>query len=388
MNLLNRFKKIYMDLDKGIFFVSLLFIIFGALNIVTASSREAAVNLDTNIYYYFYKHVIILFGCLFIFLIAINMKTKNYNKLALPAFLVVLGLNILLVVKGVATRGANNWINLGLFKLQPSELAKPVLIICLSLLFEKYYKKLKDETISHKGMLWQIIFFGIAFPFFVFLQRDLGTAIILLGIFVVLFISSPISKKEKFTITGILGFVGCLAALLILSVVGYLLSDAQLSRFNFYNPCSNYGTTGYQVCNAFIAINNGGLTGVGLGKSTQKYSYIPEPHTDMVFSIIAEENGVIICGLIFLAYLYLLFKILKLSLKVNKISHKYICLGIATYIFLHILINLGGLFGLIPLTGVPLPFLSYGGSFTISLIGSLAVIQRINIEYRNEKIKL
>ena len=90
----------------------------------------------------------------------------------------------------------------------------------------------------------------------------------------------------------------------------------------------------------------------------------------------------------FILYLILLFRILKLSTKAKRISHKYICLGIATYIFLHIFINLGGLFGVIPLTGVPLPFLSYGGSFTISLIASLAVIQRIHIEIRNEKIKV
>ena len=388
MNLLKRLKKIYLDLDKGIFFASLALILFGTFNLVTASSREAAVNLDTSIYYFFYKHIIVLIGCFFIFLCGTHIKTKNYNKFALFIFSLVLGLNILLIVKGVATRGANNWINLGLFKLQPSEIAKPVLIVCLSLLFEKYYKKLSDNTISHKTMLWQIIFVGVCFPFFVFLQKDLGTAIILLGIFAVLFLYSPISRKEKITITGIITVVGCLAAFCFLSIVGYLLSDAQLSRFDYYNPCSKYGTTGYQVCNAFIAINNGGIKGVGLGNSTQKYSYIPEPHTDMVFSIIAEEHGVIGGSIIFLLYLYLLFKVLKLSIRVNRISHKYICLGTATYIFLHILINLGGLFGLIPLTGVPLPFLSYGGSFTISLIGSLTVIQRINIEYRNEKIKL
>ena len=182
--------------------------------------------------------------------------------------------------------------------------------------------------------------------------------------------------------------IGVVAAFCFLAITGYLLSGAQMSRFDFFNPCSKYTSTGYQVCNAYIAINNGGLTGVGLGKSTQKYSYIPEPHTDMVFSIISEENGVIIGGLIFILYTILLFRILKLSMKAKRISHKYMCIGFATYIFLHILINLGGLFGLIPLTGVPLPFLSYGGSFTLSLIASLAVVQRIHIEMRNEKIKV
>ena len=388
MSLLKRIQTVYRDMDKTILFVSLLLIIFGTLNIVTASSREAAVNLDTNIYYFFFKHLIILFISLIGFLILINTSTKNYGKLALMVFAVVLFMNLFLVLQGVSTRGAQNWINLGFFKLQPSELAKPTLIICLSLLFDKYFKKLKNTNEKHDIMIWKIMFIGLILPIIVFLQKDLGTALILLGIFVCLFLFSPISKKEKINVSIIVGIIGVVAAFSFLSITGYLLSNAQMSRFNYFNPCSKYTSTGYQVCNAFIAINNGGLTGVGLGKSTQKYSYIPEPHTDMVFSIIAEENGVIICAFIFIAYLVLLFRILKLSMKVKKISHRYMCLGVATYIFLHILINLGGLFGLIPLTGVPLPFLSYGGSFTISLIASLAVIERIHIEMRNEKIKI
>ena len=108
----------------------------------------------------------------------------------------------------------------------------------------------------------------------------------------------------------------------------------------------------------------------------------------MVFAIIAEENGVLICSLIFIAYLVIIYRILKLSMKTKNLKNKYICIGVATYIFLHILINLGGLFGIIPLTGVPLPFLSYGGSFTLSLIATLAVVQKIHIEMKNEKIKI
>ena len=388
MNLLKKIKSTYTDMDKTILFVSLLLIVFGTLNIVTASSREAAVNLDANIYYFFFKHIVILLISLIGFSVIIHIDTKNYGKLAFWVFIVVLCLNLYLVLKGVSTRGAQNWIDLNFFKLQPSELAKPTLIICISLLFDKYFKKLKNKDEKHDIMIWKIIFIGLIFSVIVFLQKDLGTAIILLGIFVCLFLFSPISKKEKTNVSVIVCVIGVVAAFSFLSITGYLLSDAQMSRFNYFNPCSKYTSTGYQVCNAFIAINNGGLTGVGLGKSTQKYSYIPEPHTDMVFSIIAEENGVIICAFIFVAYLILLFRILKLSMKVKKISHQYMCLGFATYIFLHILINLGGLFGLIPLTGVPLPFLSYGGSYTISLILSLAVVERIHIEMRNEKIKI
>lgn len=388
MKLLKNVKRTFIDMDKTILFICLVLVVFGTLNIVTASSREAAVNLDQNIYYYFFRHIIILLASFISFLILIHINTKNYGKFAIWIFMAVLGLNLYLVLKGVSTRGAQNWIDLGFFKLQPSELAKPTLIVCLSLLFEKYFKKLKIKEIKHDIMIWEIIFIGLIFPIIVFLQKDLGTALILLGVFVVLFLASPISRKEKAHVSMIVTVIGIIAAFCFLSITGYLLSDAQMSRFNYFNPCSKYSSTGYQVCNAFIAINNGGFTGVGLGKSTQKYSYIPEPHTDMVFSIIAEENGVAICSIIFILYLILLFRILKLSMKTKKISHRYICLGIATYIFLHILINLGGLFGLIPLTGVPLPFLSYGGSFTISLIASLAIVERIHIEMRNEKIKI
>jgi len=381
--------RTFSDMDKVLFFTSLILIIFGSLNIVTASSREAVVNADANMFYYFFKHIIILVISLVAFLIVLKIPTKDYKKWLPLIYIAVFGMNLFLILKGVATRGANNWIDLGFMKVQPSEFAKPTLILTMSLMFQMYFKRLKDVREKHDIIIWKIIGFGLIFPILVFLQKDLGTAIILFGIFAVLFVFSPISRSEK--IKASLISIGILAILLVarLSITGYILSGAQTSRLNnFFDPCSKYEDTGYQVCNAFIAINNGGLTGVGLGKSTQKYSYIPEPHTDMVFAIIAEENGVLVCSLIFMAYLIIIYRILKLSMKTKRLSHRYICIGVATYFFLHILINLGGLFGIIPLTGVPLPFLSYGGSFTLSLIMTFAVIQRIHIEMKNEKIRV
>lgn len=389
MKPLKSIRKTFRDMDKVLFFTSLILIIFGTLNIVTASSREAVVNADANLFYYFFKHIIILTISFIGFVIILKIPTKDYRKFIPFLYIVVLGLNLYLILKGVSTRGAQNWIKIpGFGQLQPSEFAKPILIVSLSLLFEMYCKKLNDPNEKHDIIIWKILGFGLIFPILVFLQKDLGTAIILIGIFVVLFLFSPISKQEKFKSAIIVSIIGIIGLLTMLNFAGYVLSKAQLSRFDFYNPCSKYTETGYQVCNAFIAINNGGLTGVGIGKSSQKYSYIPEPHTDMVFAIIAEENGVIICSLIFIGYLIIIYRILKLSMKTKKFSSKYICLGIATYIFLHILVNLGGLFGIIPLTGVPLPFLSYGGSFTLSLIASLAIVQRIYIEMKNEKIRV
>ena len=286
----------------------------------------------------------------------------------------------------MSTRGANNWIDLKFIKIQPSELAKPVLIVTMGCLFSVFYKRLNSKKIKNDKEIWTVLGISLIFPVLVFLQKDLGTAIILFGIFLVEFLFSPIKTEDKYKA----GFaaIALLAVLLLvrLSITGYVLSNAQESRLkNFFNPCSKYEDTGYQVCNAFIAINNGGLFGVGMGKSTQKYSYIPEPHTDMVFAIIAEEYGLIMCGIILITYIIILLRILLLARKTKERQNKYICLGMGTYIFLHIFINLGGLFGVIPLTGVPLPFLSYGGSFTLSLLASLGIIQRIHIETKMKK---
>lgn len=383
-----KIKKTFADMDKILLFTTLILIIFGTLNIVTASSREAVVNRNANVFYYFFRHSAWLSIGLIAFLVLISKVETKYYKFLMPfLYTLVLILNLILVLKGVSTRGAQNWFSLGFIKIQPSELAKPMLILTLSLLFEKFHNKITQSNESHVNIIWFIIGVSVILPVLVFLQKDLGTAIILFGIFAIIFYASYISINEKIKYTLAIGIV-IVGVVLIKYSDGGILSNAQLSRFDFFNPCSKYESTGYQVCNAYIAINNGGLTGVGLGKSTQKYSYIPEPHTDMVFAIIAEENGVLICSLIFIAYIIILYRILKLSMKTKKISNKYICIGVATYIFLHIFINLGGLFGVIPLTGVPLPFLSYGGSFTISLIASLGIIQRIHIETKNEKIKV
>lgn len=373
-------RRVIKDSDKLILFITIVLSLFGLFNIVTASSREAVINLEKSIYYYFYRHLLILVASLVATIIVMNMPLKKYYKFIPLLFFGIIGLNVFLIVQGTTTRGASNWIDLGFFNLQPSEIAKPIMIIALSFYLEKFSKILTSNKVSHLKYLLIILSIGIPLILLVVLQKDLGTAIILAMIFTVIFLTSPILPHDKFKTI----FVG--GVLLLVGVLGYIvikgnpLTKAQLSRFDYRNPCSHYSTTGYQICNAFIAINKGGAFGLGIGKSTQKYSYIPEPHTDMVFSIISEENGLVGGSLIFLCYTVLIYRILRLARITDTIKNRYICIGVATYIFMHIAINLGGLFGLIPLTGVPLPFLSYGGSFTLSLLISIALVQRVSIE--------
>ena len=212
------------------------------------------------------------------------------------------------------------------------------------------------------------------------IQPDLGTAIIFALLTGIIFLSSPVTKRIKANIILLLVGMVIVGVLAIIMTGGSILQERQIERFNFTRPCDRLLDTGNQVCNGYIAINNGGLTGIGLGNSTQKYLYLPEPYTDFIFAVIIEELGLIVGIIIILAYIYLLYRILKIGRESYTNRGALICYGVAVYIFLHIAVNLMGLFGLMPMTGVPLPFMSYGGSFTLCLMVALTFVQRVNIE--------
>lgn len=380
--------KLLKDLDKPLLIASAALFIFGLLNIVTASSRAAVVNYDVSIYYYFYRQLIFIILGLVAGLIIIKTDTKYYKLIVPILFVAVIALNLWALTFDELS-GSKNWIDLKFTKLQPSELSKPIIIALLAIMFEKNYRKLRTLNIKHYDTIATMIFVAMIIPAIIVLQKDFGTLLIILFIIFMMFLSSPILKVDKIKTFLLMVGLGALALLVMYSVQGYILNDARISRFtSFLDPCGNYENGGYQVCNSYIAINDGGLWGLGIGKSKQKYSYIPEPHTDSAFAIIAEEYGIYRTIFIFILYGVVLYRIAVIGAKSSTLRGRYMCVGIISYIFIHIFINLGGMFGLIPLTGVPLPFLSYGGSFVLSLIASLSIVQRVAIESKNKKIKI
>lgn len=390
MIVMKKIKKTVKDMDKGLFLATTLLFVFGLLNIVTASSKAAVIRYSMSLYSYFFKQLAAIIVGVIASIFIINKPTKKYPKYIAFLYFAILGLLLYLLFYGKAHNGSKNWIPLWKFTLQPSEFAKPIMIIGVSILYEKFYKKLRSPALEDKtkyNMIGIICFVGCIFSGIVFLQKDLGTFLIMAAIFGCLFITSPIPNHLKIRTICAVIFVVVIMGIVYINKNGGLFTASQSSRFDFFDPCSDYYDGGYQICNGFIAINDGGLIGLGIGNSKQ-VSYIPESHTDSVFAIIAEEYGLVGCSIIFLTYLFILFRILKLSSRTSSVMGRYTCFGIAIYIFLHILINLGGLFGIMPLTGVPLPFLSYGGSFTLALMCSLAVVQRIHIETENERIKI
>ena len=380
--------KLLKDLDIPLLIASMALFIFGLLNIVTASSRAAVVNYDVSIYYYFYRQLIFIILGLIGGFIIIRTDTKYYKVIVPVLFIAVIALN-LWALTFEELSGSKNWIDLKFIKLQPSEFSKPIIIALLALMFEKNYRKLRTLNIKHYDTIGTMILIAMIIPAIIILQKDYGTLLIVLFIIFMMFISSPILKIDKIKTIILMIGIGALALLVIYLKQGYILNEARISRFtSFLDPCGNYEKGGYQVCNSYIAINDGGLWGLGIGKSKQKYSYIPEPHTDSAFAIIAEEYGIYRTIFIFILYGIVLYRIAVIGSKASTLRGRYICVGILSYIFVHIFINLGGMFGIIPLTGVPLPFLSYGGSFVLSLIASLAIVQRIAIETKNKKIKI
>ena len=368
-------KKILKYLDMPLLITSVLLFVIGLIMVFSSSNVTAYMSHAVSPYNYFFKQGVFLIIGLIMFLIMIRFNTKAYGLFSWALLVGVTASLVILLIYGKATNNAVSWYEIGPISIQPSEFIKVIFIVWMARFYESNAKKLDSYTTS----LFPIIVAAGIF-LLIFLQPDLGTGIIFFAIVFCMFMSSPISKDIKYkTLFGGMGLV-ILVLLVLLTTGGKLLEARQLSRFDFKDPCSKLLTTGSQVCNGYIAINNGGLTGTGLGNSTQKYLYLPEPYTDFIFAIIVEEMGAIFGVFIILLYMFVLYRILSIGRKSYTNRSCLMCYGIAIYIFCHIAVNLLGLFGLMPLTGVPLPFMSYGGSFTICLIAALTIVQRVNIE--------
>ena len=368
-------KRVFKYLDKPLLIISIILFVVGLIMVFSSSNVTAYMTHAASPYNYFIKQGAFLLVGLIFSLIMIKFNTKLYGILSWTLFLGV-GVSLFaLLFIGKTKNQAISWYDLGLFSFQPSEFIKVISIIWMA----EYYEKNKDNLSSYWVSLFPLFACGII-AILIFVQPDLGTTIIYLVIVFAIFLAEPVPKSIKTKL--IFGGVGAivLATFALLSSGKQLILERQLERLNFTRPCDRLLDTGNQVCNGYIAINNGGLTGKGLGNSTQKYLYLPEPYTDFIFTITVEELGSAIGVLIIILYMVVLYRILAIGRKSYTNRGSTICYGVAVYIFCHIAVNIMGIFGLIPMTGVPLPFMSYGGSFTICLIAALTAVQRVSVE--------
>lgn len=376
-------KKIFSKMDKSLLFVTLTFFLFGLLMILSASSMESLMRYGRSPYYYFYREAIFLAIGMIIFLFIIRIPTKIYQKFYyLFMFAIIICLAALVVV-GHSANGTQGWFELGPISIQPSEFAKIISIIFLAC----FYEKNKLVLNNHQTLLKPLIYIFIIL-LLVAIQPDLGTAIIIALISFFMFFALPMQKKYRFKYSAMIFLGITLVIITFITTKGNFLKEYQLQRFNFLNPCDRYQEdSGYQLCNSFIAFTNGGLTGQGIGNSTQKYLYLPESYTDFIFPIIVEEWGLFMGIIIIILYLFILYRLYVIAKRANTLENSLLAYGVCIYFFLHISVNLIGVMGIGPLTGVPLPFLSYGGSYAISSLVALGIAQRVCIEENFNKMK-
>ena len=383
-------KRILRYMDKPLLIISIILFSIGLVMVFSASNVTAYMSHAVSPYNYFLKQALFLITGTILCSFMICFSTKTYGKFSRLLLIVFTSLLVFVLVSTEAVNEANSWIDFGFFSLQPSEFIKVITIVWLSYYYDKKSiersnskAKKKEEPDLIKSLIPYVI--CIAPAALIFLQPDLGTTIIFILIVVLIFTASPIDKEVKKKIYFLLAAAVIGVVLLVIGGVGQLINPRQMERLDFLRPCDKLLDTGSQVCNGYIAINNGGLKGVGLGDSTQKYLYLPEPYTDFIFAIIVEELGVIAGIVIIILYIILLYRILLIGRQSYTTRGALMCYGIAGYIFIHILVNLSGMFGLFILTGVPLPFMSYGGSFTWCLLGALTIVQRVSIETKLEE---
>jgi len=371
-------------MNKWILFITLGLAIIGAFLILDASSISSVLRYHNSSPYFFFRRQLIMIGVGLVgSFIVLKFPTKTYKTISLLISLLMLGILIVTFSLSKISPSINTvTITLGPVTFQPAEVLKISLIMYMG----AYYGEWANLKYKSKFSAVKPLLLCVVCAFVILLGGDFGTCAIMAALYALVFVSVP--TKENW----IKLFKGMVVFLLVFSVCilkfGYLFlpesalsGGGRLSRFNYKQPCDRYEEqTGYQVCNGYIAIDNGGLDGVGLGNSVQKYLYLPESHTDFIFPIVVEEFGVLVGIGIILLYMVLLYLVFKVAVDSYELRNSIICYGIGIYFMLHIFINLGGVLGVIPVTGIPLPFLSYGGTFCICMLGAFAIVQRINME--------
>lgn len=370
-------------MDKLLLLVTVFLSLLGLIMIFSSSSASTILRYHVSSNHFFIRQLIVTILGAVIGLFILFIPTDKYKPIAYLGVIGIIGLLIYVLIYGKVNHNAQSWLEIGGFSLQPSEFAKSVLILFMAVFYNDLHIN-KDNFIGKYFI--PVAVTGIM-TVLICMQPDLGSACILLLIAFFIFMSVPFVKRNFKNIFKI-GLIGLIIVALGLSIFGKnILSNERLSRFNFKNPCTRYKEdTGYQVCNGLIAISSGGLFGKGLGNSTQKYMYLPESHTDFIYPIICEELGAITGVLIIIGYAVMLLRIYKIAKEASNLKSSIIAYGTFWYFTAHILVNLMGVLAMMPLTGVPLPLLSYGGSFTLNALVLLASCQRIAIENYKDKL--
>ncbi len=362
------------------YFLFIITLILSIIGIVMISSASISVGerYFNDSYWFIRRQVIwwlISFPC---FLIASRIDYKKYCRFSNVFILIVIGMLALVLIPGfsIESGGAKRWLDLWFFSPQPSEFAKLALVFFFSDHLGRHY--IKNPGI--KRILWPSFFVLCLVTILIFLEPDLSTVIV---IWLIIFIIMYIGEVKLKHMIG-LGFIGALV------ITGYMfLEDYRRERLmGFFKGSSESGGYNFQINQSLIALGSGNILGLGLGNSVQKYSYLPEAQTDFIFAIIGEELGLI--GTVLIVILFLLFAFfgIRICLKTNDYYGRVLAAGLTSLITVPAIINIAVVIGLVPVTGLTLPFISFGGSsllLSMVSVGILLNISRQNLLVRRIK---
>jgi cell division protein FtsW len=320
--------------------------------------------------YYFLKHQV-LYGGLFgvaLFLVGFWVPYKYWRPLALPALLVSLGLLVLVFVPGLHVEygGASRWIGIGPITLQPTEVVKFTFILYLAALLEKKGEDVRD---FRKSVVPFLVIVGILSGLIV-MQPDIGT----------LFSISVIAAAMVF-VAGFRLWHLVVVTLIGASIFAILMNTAKyrLERIMVYlHPELDPQGIGYQINQSLLAVGTGGLWGLGLGRSRQKYYYLPEPAGDSIYAIVAEEMGFVRSSIVLLIFAVIGWRGYAIARRAPDMFGALLATGITTWIVIQAIINIGSILGITPLTGIPLPFISYGGSALATILFASGVLLNVS----------
>ena len=342
--------------------------------IYSSSYIWAAYKYNNPYKYLISQSIFFIIGLFLIFIIKkidYNFYKNNANKILLISFILL----ILVLIPGIGKlrNGSRSWFSIGPFGFQPSEFAKLSLIIFTS----KYLSNNNDEIRNIKKTILPLLLVISIFFILIMLEPDFGQAfVIILSLISIIFISG--TKLSFFIKCFILGLIGIIALIIV--------APYRMARIvSYLNPWVDPLGSGFQIIQSLYAIGPGGLLGLGLTNSIQKHFYLPEPQTDFIFAIISEEFGFLGVLIITTIFFLMFYKSIKISMSSKDLFSKYLVFGLSIEIIIQVILNLSVVTGLIPVTGITLPFISYGGSSLLVSMISIAIV--ISIEKNNKNAK-
>lgn len=357
--------------DKNLIITVGIIIVFGLIMLASASSVVAYAKFNNSYYYFTHQ----LFGLILGLIVGWFFSRVDYHRWKRYAFaLLIFSVFLLLLVfiPGLSAHygKARSWINVFGFSLQPSEFVKLFFLLYLAAWLESREKKLSD---FHQGTGPFVVVLGVI-AFLMLLQPDIGTLLIIALVSLIVYF---VGGGRIYHI-----FVMIILGVLAFTLMVYL-KPYQMNRFRCMVDLS-YSSNDicYQVNQSLIAVGSGGWFGRGLGQSRQKFMYLPEVKGDSIFSIIAEETGLIFSGILVCLYIYIFYRGYLISKYAPDIFGRILSLGIVSWIVIQAILNIGGMINLLPMTGVPLPFISYGGSSLVSVLIAIGILVNISKQTR------